>query len=195
MVLIFWSHLFHANFFTRILLQNSQNSAHQWNNCLGKPKLWLTSHCFWITRKNHCNSHWMILLKNIKTVKVYSIKLKKGIQLFQRFIFERYQVCVPWFFSLKHNPLRKDISFINDAINTLTPNPTKWSNTFKQFAGKSRRIDWVCLTILWGCGLKVVSATFLLVCFAFLKESTCETRKNVFYFTSKALLVLEIIKF
>ena len=28
-----------------------------------------------------------------------------------------------------------------------------------------------------------------------LKESTCETRKTVFYFTSKALLVLEIIKF
>ena len=43
--------------------------------------------------------------------------------------------------------------------------------------------------------LKVVSATFLLVCFACLKESTCETRKNVFYFTSKALFVLEIIKF
>ena len=44
-------------------------------------------------------------------------------------------------------------------------------------------------------GLKVVSATFLLVCFVSLKESTCETRKNVFYFISKALFVLEIIKF
>ena len=43
--------------------------------------------------------------------------------------------------------------------------------------------------------LKVMSATFLLVCFVCLKESTCETRKNVFYFTSKALLVLEIINF
>ena len=42
--------------------------------------------------------------------------------------------------------------------------------------------------------LKVVSATFLLVCFVCLKESTCEIRKNV-YFTSKALCVLEIIKF
>ena len=28
--------------------------------------------------------------------------------------------------------------------------------------------------------LKVVSATFLLVCFLRLKDSTCETRKNVF---------------
>ena len=43
--------------------------------------------------------------------------------------------------------------------------------------------------------LKVVSATFLLVCLVSLKESTCETKKNVFYFISKALFLLEIIKF
>ena len=35
--------------------------------------------------------------------------------------------------------------------------------------------------------LKVVSAKFLLVCFLSLKESTCETRKNVFNLTSKNL--------
>ena len=43
--------------------------------------------------------------------------------------------------------------------------------------------------------LKVVTATFLLVCFLSVKESTCETMKNVFYFTSKALFVLKKIKF
>ena len=43
--------------------------------------------------------------------------------------------------------------------------------------------------------LKVVSATFLLVYFVCLKASTCETRKNVFYFTLEALFVLGIIKF
>ena len=43
--------------------------------------------------------------------------------------------------------------------------------------------------------LKVVSATFLIVCFLSVKESTYETRKNVFYFTSKAVFVLEKIKF
>ena len=43
--------------------------------------------------------------------------------------------------------------------------------------------------------LKVVSATFLIVYFVCLKERTCETRKNVFYFASKALFVLEIIRF
>ena len=40
--------------------------------------------------------------------------------------------------------------------------------------------------------LKVVSARFLLVCFSSLKTS--ETRKNVFYFTSKTLFVFEKIK-
>ena len=43
--------------------------------------------------------------------------------------------------------------------------------------------------------LKVASATFLLVCFLSLKESICETRKNIFYFTSKALFFLEKNKF
>ena len=43
--------------------------------------------------------------------------------------------------------------------------------------------------------LKVVSATFLLVYFLSLNGSSCQTRKNVFYFTSKALFVLEKIKF
>ena len=43
--------------------------------------------------------------------------------------------------------------------------------------------------------LKVVFAKFFLVGFLSLKESTCETKKNVFYFTSKALFVLEKIKF
>ena len=43
--------------------------------------------------------------------------------------------------------------------------------------------------------LKVVSATFLLVFFLSLKESTWESWKNVSYFTSKALFVLEKIKF
>ena len=47
----------------------------------------------------------------------------------------------------------------------------------------------------WLCRLKVVSTTFLLVCFVILKESTCETRKNNFYFASKSLFVHEIIKF
>ena len=46
-----------------------------------------------------------------------------------------------------------------------------------------------------GSVLKVVSGTFLLVCFLSLNESTCQTRKNVFYFTLKALFVLKKINF
>ena len=43
----------------------------------------------------------------------------------------------------------------------------------------------------------VVSATFALVYFLSLNESTCQTRKNAFYFISKALFILEnqILKF
>ena len=42
--------------------------------------------------------------------------------------------------------------------------------------------------------LKVVSATFLLVCFSSLKESNYETWENIFYFNSKALFILEKTK-
>ena len=42
---------------------------------------------------------------------------------------------------------------------------------------------------------KVVSATFLLLCFSSPKKSNCETWKNVFYFSSKALFVLGKVTF
>ena len=41
-----------------------------------------------------------------------------------------------------------------------------------------------------GCVCYIFVSLFLC-----LKESTCETRKNIFYFTSKALSVFEIIRF
>ena len=40
------------------------------------------------------------------------------------------------------------------TLNLLKANPTKWSNTLKQFVGCCRRIVWVCLSILWGWRLK-----------------------------------------
>ena len=43
---------------------------------------------------------------------------------------------------------------------------------------------------LKGCVCYIFAGLFLS-----LKESTCQTRKNVFYFTSKALFVLKKIKF
>ena len=43
--------------------------------------------------------------------------------------------------------------------------------------------------------LKVVSTTFLLVHFLSLNESTCQSRKNVFYFTSKAGFVFVKVRF
>ena len=65
---------------------------------------------------------------------------------------------------------------------------------------KKTNLIWYFLELLhqiqqYEQNLKAVSTTFLLVCLVSLKESTCETRKNVTYFTAKALFVLEIIKF
>ena len=52
-------------------------------------------------------------------------------------------------------------------------------------SGNFEHIQYIYLALLQ-ITLKVVSATFLLVCFLCLKESTCETRENVLYFfTSK----------
>ena len=52
------------------------------------------------------------------------------------------------------------------------------------------------LKLLWlKESLKVVSTTFLLVCFLSLQENTRETGEKNFYFTSKALFILVKIKF
>ena len=48
----------------------------------------------------------------------------------------------------------------------------------------------VRLTKFKGCACYILASLFFLS----LKESFCKTRKNVFYFTSKALCVLEKIK-
>ena len=47
-------------------------------------------------------------------------------------------------------PLYSFIRIVFIMINPLSANPTKWSNTLKQFVGKSQQIVSVCLIILWG---------------------------------------------
>ena len=43
---------------------------------------------------------------------------------------------------------------IQKNVNPLSANPTKLSNTIKQFVGCCRQIVWVCLSILWNWRLK-----------------------------------------
>ena len=43
---------------------------------------------------------------------------------------------------------------IAPVFNPLNVSPTKLSNTLKQVVGNSKRIVWVCLTILWDWHLK-----------------------------------------
>ena len=52
-------------------------------------------------------------------------------------------------------------------LNPLSANPTRWSNTLKQFVGCCRRVVWVCLTVLWGWRLKKVKCLtgfYMLLC-------------------------------
>ena len=46
------------------------------------------------------------------------------------------------------------VTLIFLSIHSLSANPTKWSNTLKQFFGNIRGIVWLYLTILWGWHLK-----------------------------------------
>ena len=86
---------------------------------------------------------------------------------------------------------------LNTSLTSLGCSPIKFAASTKQLSYGKRKIQEVNKTTEGYMAnlLKVVSAKFLLVCFLHLKESTCETRKNVFYYTSKAFFVLEIIKF
>ena len=67
---------------------------------------------------------------------------------------------------------------------------TAWEHTIQMFKKFGLVLLEQCVTI--AIRIAIVS---LLVCFVYLKESTCGTSKNVFYFTSKAFFILEIIKF
>ena len=70
------------------------------------------------------------------------------------------------------------------------------SNFFADTSFISKQADTnQCLTDTLNRRLKVASATFALVCFLNLSESTFQTRKNAFYLTLKALFVLEKVKF
>ena len=102
---------------------------------------------------------------------------------------------------------------MGDMINNRMDIPKRMTtgNTIlcQKDPGKGNAVDnyWpiLCLPLMWKlvtiliCSvyeyLNVVSATLLLVCFLSLKDTTCETKKNVFYFTLKDVFVLEIIKF
>ena len=65
---------------------------------------------------------------------------------------------------------------------------------FARNGGKPEIGGWFCNWDGWdifkGCFCYIFASLFLS-----LNESTCQTRKNIFYFTSKALFVLKEMKF
>ena len=115
---------------------------------------------FWryckILRKTIFKSCWNIFLIHL--------------QIFQRFLFpltyfspvsHYIKKTLVWFIfqikrivSLWNTKLSWNDRTILLIFNPLSVNPTKWSNTIKQFVGRRWQIVWVCLIILWGWLLK-----------------------------------------
>ena len=133
----------------------------------------------------------MMNIRNLGSKESLGVKFKEGIctELHLKFWFESERfvdmVRVPYLHSISRNYSNKFL--------LINLQKTKSSKALQQ------RL-FVLVLGFWQCRkdfvhyLKVASATFLLVCFLSLKESTFETSKNVFYFASKAFYVLEKIK-
>ena len=124
--------------------------------------------------------HWNIMVKNcVKMGNIFCCFML--IIAVLSYIFKMFCICVGMALFIGNAPLKIHLRQLFVLIHFFS------YSFVNQFTS-----TWICFFFLT---LKVVSATVLLVCFVSLKESTCETRKNIFYFTSKALFILEIIKF
>ena len=95
-----------------------------------------------------------------------------------RNIYQKLHQCL-----CKPNTDQNALSFIGPGLWNEIPEEIKKATNLNTFKDNPKKHY-----------LKVVSTTFLLVWFLSLKDSFCETRKKVFYFTSKALFVIEKIK-
>ena len=116
-----------------------------------------------------CNTHFLyknIFLKwDIFYISIYVFLCKKSFfsvkKIFNIKLFFHIKIFFQkkLFFKLVLQQMNNHIFLQNNSnyivsFNPLNANPTKWSNTLKQFIGCCRRIFWVCLNILWGWRLK-----------------------------------------
>ena len=90
--------------------------------------------------------------------------------------------------------LHKKVYEYKDFCNIVIPSEETKILEFNQ-CYKYDKVSFIMIYDVCRSCLKVMSAAFLLVCFACLKESTCKTRKSVIYFTPKALFILLVMKF
>ena len=91
--------------------------------------------------------------------------------------------------------LVKPVNYWGVAINPLSGNFTKWSNTLKQFVSK---LPTNCLSLFdhfEGLVLKACVRYFHQIFIFSPNSSPSKTMKNAFYFIWKALFVLEIFNF
>ena len=97
-----------------------------------------------------CRNVW--LSRDIKRIVVYLlVELFEPVVLLMKTILKHQSICVQ--VQIVHDRMAS-FCYLVQSFNPLTGNPTKWSNTLKQFVGNSRQVVWVCLTILWCWCLK-----------------------------------------
>ena len=120
---------------------------------------------------NTCSSVWTALLKTLVLVKeLYWILIIRQVMSLYWFIVYRQfterkivheRHCLTLLNTLPCSNSRVEfVCYIQlrelskNSINHLSANPTKRSNTLKQFVGKNLQIVWLCLIILWGWRIK-----------------------------------------
>ena len=121
---------------------------------------------------NTCCSVWTALLKTLVLVKeLYWILIIRQVmslywfivyrQFTERKIVHERHCCLTLLNTLPCSNSRVEfVCYIQlrelskSSINHLSANPTKRSNTLKQFVGKNLQIVWLCLIILWGWRIK-----------------------------------------
>ena len=109
----------------------------------------------------HNVEKWLNILKKFESISSYfSTLCMKGVNWSCNIYITLHVLSVRYFSKkavihfLGQGCIRFVSTWNKRKVNPLSANPTKWSNTLKQFVGNSRRIVWVCLTILWGWRFK-----------------------------------------
>ena len=140
-------------------------SGHFNSEALTTPNLFETGHRVINIKIHFATSEYICLKSNFSEIYFFSVLKTRWAMSF----------CIFWYITQKPDI---DFSWLKSRRKTM-----KQGKKFFTKAGSPYLV------------LKVVSPSFLLVSFSSPKESTCETWKNVFYFTSKALVILKKIRF
>ena len=150
-VLCFWLNLTYARYFL----------MSHWKGFLAIRKKWSRNLAKVIWKKFQYHFH-RIRVSRMKRVSAIELRDKISSKLIElRYISAEeigskiWNLTSPFSFSGVFRPQSNvHNKLLSQNLNPLSANPTKWSNTLKQFIGNGGQIVGVCLTILWGWRIK-----------------------------------------